>query len=205
MKALREARLAPIGGAERVPESRDPANMMAPGASAERNRLGAEFFADCEQPLRNLVERLIPGNSLPLSRAACAGTAQRVRQTIGMIDQVERDGSDRAQSAMIERGLAIAFDFDKTVAFDVQQYPATAVTAAADAFKDLCRLTHEERNCCAASGARLIHARRRQSSSRNLRHHQNEELEHSIGSRDLRGRMARDKRRRPCPRRNPCR
>ena len=52
---------------------------------------------------------------------------------------------------MIERGLAIAFDFDETVAFDVQQHTATAVTAAADAFKDLCRLTHEERNCFAAS------------------------------------------------------
>ena len=62
---------------------------------------------------------------------------------------------------MIERGLAIAFDYDETVAFDVQQYTATAVTAAADAFKDLCRLAHEQRNCCTASGARLIRARRR--------------------------------------------
>jgi hypothetical protein len=78
-----------------------------------------------------------------------------------MVDQVERDGPDRAQPAMVERRLAIAFDFDKTVAFDVQQYPATAVTATADAFNDLCRLAHEEPNCCAASGARLIRAPQR--------------------------------------------
>ena len=104
-----------------------------------------------------------------------------------MVDQIERNGPDRAQSAMIERGLAIAFDFDETIAFDVQQHPATAVTAAADAFKDHCRLAHEERNRCAALSARLIRARQRQCSFWNLRYHQNEELERSIGSRDLRG------------------
>ena len=47
---------------------------------------------------------------------------------------------------MIERGLAIAFDFDETVAFDVQQYPAAAVTAAADTFKDSRCLAHGDRN-----------------------------------------------------------
>jgi len=60
-----------------------------------------------------------------------------------VVDQVKRDGPDRAQSAMIEWGLTIAFDFDETIALNVQQHPATAVAAAADAFKDRRRLAHE--------------------------------------------------------------
>jgi hypothetical protein len=49
VKALREARFAPIGGAERVAETGNPADMMPPGAGAEGDGLGAIFGADRQQ------------------------------------------------------------------------------------------------------------------------------------------------------------
>ena len=86
MKALSKARLAPVRRAERMTKPRYPADVMAAGASAKRDGLGAKFMSDCEQSLRNLVKRLIPRNPVPLSRTAYTDAAHRVFQTIGMIN-----------------------------------------------------------------------------------------------------------------------
>jgi hypothetical protein len=120
MKALREPGLAPVRRPERMPEPRDPADMMPSGAGAERDRLGTKFTSDCQQSFRNLVKCFVPRNPLPLSGTACTDPAQRVFQSVRMVDEIKRDGADRAQTTMIERRLAIAFDFDQAVALNVQ-------------------------------------------------------------------------------------
>jgi hypothetical protein len=46
MKALSEAGLAPVRGAERVTKPRHPADMMAAGASTKRDGFGTKFISD---------------------------------------------------------------------------------------------------------------------------------------------------------------
>ena len=56
MEALRESRLAPVRRADRVAEARHPADVVAPGAGAQRDRLRPEAAADVEQALRVIDE-----------------------------------------------------------------------------------------------------------------------------------------------------
>ena len=51
VEALGEARLAPIGGAERMAEARHPADMMAAGAGTERDGLRSVLFSNGKQAL----------------------------------------------------------------------------------------------------------------------------------------------------------
>ena len=137
MEALGEARLAPVRRAERMAEARHPADVMAAGAGAERDRLRAELVADGEQLFGDLVERLVPGDALPRARAARPLAPHRIFQPVRMIDEIERDGADRAQPAVIERRVAVALDLDQAAVAHVQQHAAAAMAAAAHAFEDL--------------------------------------------------------------------
>jgi hypothetical protein len=51
---------------------------MPAGPGAERDRLGAVVALDREEPLRDLVERLVPADPLPLPAAARSGPSQGV-------------------------------------------------------------------------------------------------------------------------------
>ena len=135
MEALGEARLAPIGRAERMAETRHPADMMAAGAGPERDGLGSVLFANCQQALGDLVERVVPGDALPLAGLTFALAPQRIFQPVRVVDEVGRHRPDRAQTAMIERRCAIALDLQQHAIPHMQQYAATAVATAADAFE----------------------------------------------------------------------
>lgn len=138
-----------------MPEPRDPANVMAAGTGAHGNGLRSEFFSDREQSFRNLIKRPVPGNSFPFSGAPRADPPHWVFQSVRMIDEIERDGSDRAQPAVIERRFAVTFDLDQAIIANVQQYPAATVTATADALEDGCHVIHSNDTFSFSSSAAL--------------------------------------------------
>src|SRR6516165_12386707 len=57
MKALGKARFAPVGRSKSVAEAGNPADMVAPGACAERDGFRPMLAPDREQPGRDLIER----------------------------------------------------------------------------------------------------------------------------------------------------
>ena len=72
MEALGEARLAPVGGAERMAEARHPADMMAAGAGAERDGLRPVLVANGEQHARRSRRAPRPRRCAPTRRTgAC--------------------------------------------------------------------------------------------------------------------------------------
>ena len=137
MEALGKAGLAPVRRAERVGEARDPPDMVAAGTGAERDRFRSEFRADGEQLFGDLVERLVPADAFPRARSAWALPPHRECQAVRMIDQIERDGSDRAQPAVIERRVPVALDLDQAAVAHMQQDAAAAMAAAAHALEHL--------------------------------------------------------------------
>ena len=137
VEALRETRLAPVRGAERVTEARHPADVMAARARAHRDRLGSALRADLEHLLGDLVERLVPRDALPLAGAARPDAALRILQAVGVIDELRGRRADRAEIAVIQRTLGIALDLRELAVFDVHQRAAAAVAAAADALQNL--------------------------------------------------------------------
>ncbi|MCZ7562969.1 MAG: hypothetical protein M5U08_03450 [Burkholderiales bacterium] len=137
METLREAGLAPVRRAERIAEARDPADVMAAGAGAERDRLGPEPVADVGEPLGDLVERRIPADPFPSTGPARAETALRVLEPVGVVDEVDRDRADRAQPPVVERRLAVALDLDEAPVAHMHERPASAVAGTADTLEDL--------------------------------------------------------------------
>ena len=137
MEALGEARLAPIGRAERMAETRNPADVMAPGAGTERDRLGPELVADRQHALGNLIQRFVPGDALPFARSAGAETPHRILQAVGMVHQIDGHGADRAQAAVVQRRGRIALDLDQLTVANMQERAATAMATAADALEHL--------------------------------------------------------------------
>src|SRR5450631_3908526 len=68
VEALGEAWLAPVRSAERMAKAGNPSDMMAAGAGTQRNGLRPMPFANVEYTLGDLVESIVPGNSLPFAR-----------------------------------------------------------------------------------------------------------------------------------------
>ena len=137
VKALGEAGLAPVRSPERVTEARHPADVMAARARAHRDRLGPALRADLENLFRDLVERLVPRDALPLAGAARPDTALRIFQAVGVIDELRGRRADRTEVAVIQRTFGIALDLDELAVFDVHQRAAAAVATAAHALQNL--------------------------------------------------------------------
>src|SRR5262245_8651506 len=110
---------------------------MAPRARAHRDRLGSALRTDLEDIFRNLVERLVTRNALPLTGAARADAPLRVREAVGVIDELRGRGADRAEIAVIQRTFGVAFDLREHAVLDVHERAATAVAAVADALQNL--------------------------------------------------------------------
>src|SRR5476649_1679563 len=87
VEALGKARLAPVGSAKRMSEARYPADVMAAGAGTERNRLGSILVPNSEHTLCNFVERVVPGNALPLSRLAFTFASHRIFQPVRVVNK----------------------------------------------------------------------------------------------------------------------
>src|SRR5450631_2311345 len=136
MEALGETRLAPVRSAECMAEAGNPSDMMAAGAGTQRNGLRPMPLANVEYALGDLIESIVPGNSLPLAGLAFSLASQRIFQSIGVVDKVGGHRPDRTQAAMIERRFAIALDLQQHAISDMQQHAAPAVATAADAFED---------------------------------------------------------------------
>src|SRR5262245_35574492 len=109
--------------------------MVTAGAGAECDRLRSILLPDRQQPLRDVIERIVPGDPFPPAGAARAEASQRIFQAVGMINQIERHRSDRAEPAMIERRLRIAFNLNQLIILDVKQHATAAMAAATDAFQ----------------------------------------------------------------------
>src|SRR5262249_16895018 len=127
MKALGETRFAPVGRAQRMPETRHPADVMAAGPGAERDRLGAELRTYGEQAVADLVERFVPRDPLPLARTARTQAPQRMAKAVRMVDEVERYRPDWAETAVVERRVGIALDLGQPSVGNVQQHAASTV------------------------------------------------------------------------------
>ena len=136
VETLGEARLAPVGCAERVAEARHPADVMTAGAGTERDGLGSILCTDREQTLRDFVERIVPGDAFPLAGLALALAPHRIFQPVRMVDKVGRHRPYWTQATMIERRLAIALDLQQHPIPHVQQYTASTVATAANALED---------------------------------------------------------------------
>src|SRR6185503_17284399 len=137
MEALREPGLTPVRRAERVTETRYPADVMAARARAHRDRLGPRLRADLEDLLRDLVERLVPRDALPLAGALRPDAPLRILQAVGVIDELRRRRADRTEVSVIQRAFGIALDLRQLAVLDMHERAATAVAAAADALQDL--------------------------------------------------------------------
>ncbi len=103
METLRETGLTPVGCAKRMTKPRHPADMVAASARSESDCLGPVLFTDCEHTLCNLVERVVPGNALPLARLTLALAPHRIFQSIWMINKIGRHRTDRTQAPVVER------------------------------------------------------------------------------------------------------
>ena len=103
----------------------------------------AEFVADRQHALGDLIERVVPGNALPFARAARPEAAQRVHEAVGMIDQIDGHRADGTETSMIERRGRIALDLDELAVAHVQQGAAAAVATAADAFENAAMTARE--------------------------------------------------------------
>ena len=110
---------------------------MAARARAHRDRLGPALRTDLQNLFRDLVERLVPRDALPLAGAARPDTALRVFQAVGMVNELRGRRADRTEVAVIQRAFGIAFDFGELAVFDVHQRAAAAVAAAANALQYL--------------------------------------------------------------------
>jgi hypothetical protein len=135
VEALCEPRLAPVRRAERMAEARHPADVMAPGSGAERNRLGTVALANGQEPRADLVERLVPGDAAPLPGAALAETAHGVFQAVGVIDEIERRRADGTEAAVVERRLAVPCHLHEHAVLDVEKHAAAAMAGPADALE----------------------------------------------------------------------
>src|SRR4029079_6038439 len=129
--------LAPVRRAERVAEARDPADVVAARARAHRDRFGTALGADLEHLLADLVERLVPGDALPLAGTARADSALRVFQAIGVIDELRSRGANLREVAVIQRAFGVALDLRELAVVHVHQRSAATVAAPADALQNL--------------------------------------------------------------------
>src|SRR5665647_3915217 len=109
--------------------------MMTAGAGAQRDGLGPVLVPNGEHTLGNLAERVVPGDALPLAGLALALAPQRIFQPVLVVYKIGGHRPDWAQAAMIERRGAVALDFHQHAVPHMQQYPAAAMTAAADALE----------------------------------------------------------------------
>src|SRR5262245_56785631 len=99
---------------------------MAARARAHHDRLGPRLGADLEDLLGDLVERLVPRDALPFAGALRPDAAHRVLQAVGVIDELRRRRTDRAEIAVILRAFGVAFDLRELAVLDVHQRAATA-------------------------------------------------------------------------------
>ena len=86
----------------------------AVGAFEEGQRLGAVLIAQGGQLLGDLVERLIPGDLLPLSAAALANALERFLQAVGVVLEVLPATllETRAHEALVVRVVGVTLDVD---------------------------------------------------------------------------------------------
>src|ERR1017187_10509954 len=116
-------------------EARHPTDMVAAGAGSQRNGLRSITLANGEHAVRDLIERIVPGNALPPAGLTFALAPQRIFQPVRMVDKVGGHRPDRAQAAMIDRRGAVALHLPQHTVPDMQQDAATAVATAANALE----------------------------------------------------------------------
>ena len=94
-------------------------------AAERRDRLGAVARADLAELGGDLVERLLPGDPLPLVLAAGADALQRVVEAVGVIVQLDAGGALDAELALRDGVLLVAVEAHRmTGLVDLDQHPA---------------------------------------------------------------------------------
>ncbi len=128
--ALREGGLGAVRRAVGLHERAEEAR--ADAVREERDGLGAVLLADREELFREEVERFVPRRALELALAALAGPEQRVREPVGIVQQVHARIAARAEPAAVQRVIGIALDPDDLAVHDAREDAAAPETHLAD-------------------------------------------------------------------------
>ena len=80
--------------------------------------------ADVGQLGRDLVERLLPADLLPLVRAALADPLEREVEAVGVLVQLDARRALDAELALRDRVVAVAVEADGPAVLDLDEHPA---------------------------------------------------------------------------------
>jgi hypothetical protein len=99
--------------------------ISAMGAVGEGKRLRAETISKRRQPPGHLIERLIPGEALPLVCAAFARTLQRKIEAGGVIEVIDKELAAGAKPSARYGMVEVTLDLDGATVFNPQAHAAT--------------------------------------------------------------------------------
>ncbi len=113
-------RLIGDGGrrAERFQESLDQFAALASERAREEGQGSGVSGMNFGEMRGQLGERLVPGDFLEIARAARATELQRIRQAIGMIENLKTGLASRAELAAVNRMLGIALELFRQTHLD---------------------------------------------------------------------------------------
>ena len=118
-----------VGAAISVGEHTDPGADVSAGAHGKDHALRAKFLPDLAHLFFHEIERLIPGNLLPLTLPTLPHPLERTGQPVRMIGILCHRQATGAETSLIPGMIRVTLDLDQLAIFDVRQYPAAAVTA----------------------------------------------------------------------------
>ncbi len=124
-----------VGSPERVGEPEREHHVRSAGARSHADRFGTEFVLALQQFLRRRIQRLVPAYALPLVLAPCARPLERMPQSVGMIQVIDRRQSLRAHEPPAHRVVAVTRYFHHRAVLHVHIHPAHPVTHAANGFQ----------------------------------------------------------------------
>jgi hypothetical protein len=101
------------------------------GAVGKRECFWAVLIPERPQPLGHLIERLIPGEALPLICAAFPNTLQRIIEASGVIEVIDKQSATGTKPPAGDRMVWVSFDLNRAVVFDAQAHTTARVAETA--------------------------------------------------------------------------
>ena len=155
-EALGAARLVEVRRAEGIRNARNAAECgVAATARREEDGFGAVFATDLLHLAGDRVDRLLPGNALPLVLAALADAHERILVAVRVIERADAGQALGAHGAVAHRIVGVALELHHAAVAHVRKNGAV-VNARATAGLDDLRLAFDR--ACGGRGLRLHQA-----------------------------------------------
>ena len=124
------ARRQDVGRAKAIGNAVDHGFVFPASAVTENDGFRPVLLFVPEDPLRNGVQGLVPGDPFPFAARLGADPSYRIGQSVRMIGQLGRSEAFAAESAVVDGTIRVAGDLGHLSVFDINDDAAPAVAHA---------------------------------------------------------------------------